>query len=108
MPTLPSSEIRRAAVVVAPLLAQIGDCDERELEALRPVDGHQPDRIEILGLERGLALALLDQVALGDEVDEAAHVAPGVGLVLAREAHQLADVRHPPVAGAAASSTWRS
>ena len=56
-----------------------------------------PHRVERLGLERRLALARLERVALGDGVDEAAQVAALVGLVLARHPHQLAHVRHAPV-----------
>ena len=51
-----------------------------------------------LGLERRLALAGAQQVLLGDEVDEAAELAALLGLVLAREPHQLADVGHAPLA----------
>ena len=63
------------------------------------MDGHQPHRVERLGLQRRLALARLDGVALGERVDEAAQVAALLGLVLARHPHQLAHVGHPPVAG---------
>jgi hypothetical protein len=64
------------------------------------VDGHQTDGLDVLGLERGLALAVAELVALGDVVDEGAQVAALLGLELARQAHQLADVGHPAAAGA--------
>ena len=85
--------------VLAPVLAEVGHAHHGELQALRPVDGHQPHGVEVLRLQRRLALALLHQVALGHEVDEPAQVAALLGLVLARHPHQLAHVRHPPVAG---------
>ena len=87
------------AGLLAPVLAEVGDADDRELEALGAVHGHQPHGVELLGLERRLALALGDQVALGDRVDEAAQVAALLGLVVARHPHQLAHVGHAPVAG---------
>ena len=87
--------MRSCAVVLAAVLAEVGHAHDRELEALRAVDGHQPHRVERLGLERRLALARLDHVALGHGVDEAAQVAALVGLELARHPHQLAHVRHP-------------
>jgi hypothetical protein len=86
-------------VVVAAVLAEVGHAHDRELQPLGAVDRHQPDRVERLGLERGLALARQRGVALGDRVDETAQVAPLLGLVLARHAHQLAHVGHPPGAG---------
>ncbi len=85
------------AVVLAAVLAEVGHADHRELESLGSVDGHDPDGVELLRLERRLPLALLDQVALGDEVDEPAQVTPLVGLILARHAHQLAHVGHATV-----------
>ena len=44
-------------------LAEVGDAHHRELEPLCAVDRHQPHGVERLGLERRLALALLEQVA---------------------------------------------
>ena len=75
--------------------------DHRELEALGAVDRHEPHGVQALGLERGLALARLGQV-LPDRVDEeAAQVAALRALVLARQPHQLAQVRQPAVAAGA-------
>ncbi len=65
------------------------------------MDGHQAHRVEPVGLERGLALAGLGEV-LGDRVgEEAAQVGALGALVVARQAHQLAQVGQPPVAAAA-------
>ena len=94
-PTLPSSEIRSCAVVVAAILAEVGEADHGELEPLGPVHGHHAGRRGCSRLERRLSLPRLDHVALGDGVDEPAQVAALVGLVLARHPHQLAHVRHP-------------
>src|SRR5207248_344414 len=55
-------------------------------------------RVDALRLEWRLALTRAQHVLLGDEVDEAAQVAPLVRLVLAGEAHELPHVRHPPLA----------
>ena len=90
------------AVVVAAVLAEIGQAHDRELEALRAMHGHHPHRVERLGLERRLALAGLDRVPFREGVDEAAQVAALVRLVLARHPHQLADVGHPARATRAA------
>ena len=81
--------------------AEVGHADDRELEPLGAVDRHQPHGVEPLGLERRLALARLDQVLRGGEGDEAAQVRALGVLVLAREPHQLAQVRQPPLAAGA-------
>ena len=86
------------AVVLAAVLAEVAQADHRELEALGAVDGHHAHGVDVLGLERSLALARLEHVALGHGVDEAAQVAALVGLELARHAHQLAHVGHAPLA----------
>ena len=98
MPIRPSSVTRSAASSSRPSLAQVGHAHQRELQALGPVHGHQPHGVQVLGLQRRLALAAPHQVALGHEVDEAAQVAALVGLELARHPHELAHVGHPPVA----------
>ena len=82
------------AVVVTAVLAEIGQADHGELEALGAVHGHHPHGVERLRLERRLALARLDRVPFREGVDEAAQVAPLVRLVLARHPHELADVGH--------------
>ena len=86
----------QGALVVAALLAEVADADDRELEPLGAMDGHHAHRVERLGLERRLALAGLERVELGERVDEAAQVAALVGLELARHPHQLAHVGHAP------------
>ena len=83
------------AVVVAAVLSEVREADNRELEALRAVHGHHPHRVEVLGLERCLALPGLEGVALRERIDETAEVAALVGLVLPGHPHQLSDVRHP-------------
>ena len=81
--------------------AEVGDRDDRELQALRRVNGHHPDAVVALGLHRRHALALVAAGALGRQGEEAGEVAALVALVLAREPHQLADVRHSPRAAVA-------
>jgi hypothetical protein len=39
------------------MAAEIGNRDDRELEALRRVDRHHPDAVVLLGLGRGLAFS---------------------------------------------------
>ena len=78
--------------------AEVGHAHHWELEPLGRVDRHEPHRVDALRLEWRLALTRAQHVLLGDEVDEAAQVAPLVRLVLAREAHELAHVRHPALA----------
>ena len=81
--------------------AEVGHADDGELEPLGAMDRHQPHGVEPLGLERRLSLARLDQVLGGGEGDEAAQVRALRVLVLAREPHQLAQVRQPPLAAGA-------
>ena len=83
--------------------AEVGDRDDRELEALGRVHGHHPDAVVALGLHRGHALALVALGALGGEGEEAGQVAALARLVVARQPHQLAHVRHPPDPAARAS-----
>ena len=80
---------------------EVGDADDRELEPLGAVDRHQPHGVEALGLERRLALARLGEVLADGVAQEAAQVAALRALVLAREPHQLAQVREPAVAAGA-------
>ncbi len=86
----------QGAVVLAPLLAQVGHAHHGELQPLGAVDRHQAHRVQRLGLERRLALARLHGVALGQAVDEGAQVAALLGLELARHPHELAHVGHAP------------
>ena len=81
--------------------AEVGHGDDGELEALGGVHGHHPDPVVALGLHRRHALALVAAGALGGEGEEAGEIAALVALVLARQAHQLAHVRHPPGAALA-------
>ena len=85
---------------------QVGDTHHVELEPLGSVDRHQPHRIECLPLDRRLGLARLATAggaaggAAGpcpprDQVEEPPQVSSVGGLVLAGQAHQLADVREP-------------
>ena len=85
-------------VVAPPDAPEVGDADDRELEPLRGVDRHEPHGVQVLRLERRLALARGQHVLLGEVVDERAQVAALLGLELARQAHQLSHVRHPPAA----------
>ena len=62
------------------------------------MDRHQPHGVQVLGLERRLSLARGQHVLLREVVDERAQVAALLGLERARQAHQLAHVRHPPAA----------
>ena len=97
-----------AALAAGQRPAEVGHGDDRELEPLGRVHGHDPDPVVVLGLGRGDALAL---VALGELLrrgEEAAQVAALVLLELAREPHQLAHVRHPPAAPRARASRCRS
>jgi len=45
------------------LAAEIRHAHDRELETLGAVDRHQPHGVQALGLERGLALARLGEIA---------------------------------------------
>ncbi len=65
------------------------------------MDRHQPHGVQALGLERGLAFAGLGEVAGLGVGEEAAQVAALGALVLAGQAHQLAQVREPAVAAGA-------
>ena len=65
------------------------------------MDRHQPHGVEPVGLERRLALAGLREVLRDREVQEAAQVAALRVLVLARQPHELAQVREPPLAAGA-------
>ena len=94
-----ADEQRRARP--ARLAAEVGDADDRELEALGAVDRHQPHGVQALGLERRLALARLGEVAGLGVGEEAAQVAALGAFVLARQAHQLAQVREAAVAAGA-------
>ena len=62
------------------------------------MDGHQAHGVEAVGLEGGLALAGFGEVAGGGVGEEAAQVAALGALVVAGEAHQLAEVREAAVA----------
>ena len=97
-PAVPSSPTSSGGAPAAGLAAEVGDADDRELEALRAVDRHQADGVQALGFERGLALARLGEVAGLGVGEEAAEVAALGAFVLAREAHELAQVREPAVA----------
>ena len=95
---MPSRADQQRRAAGAGLAAEVGDADDRELEALGAVDRHQPHGVQALGLERGLALARLGEVARGGVGEEAAQVAALGALVLAGQPHQLAQVREPAVA----------
>ena len=75
--------------------AHVGDGDDRKLEALRGMHRHDPHAVVSLRLDGRHALALVAARAPGGRLQEAAEVAPLVVLVLARKAHQLANVGHP-------------
>ena len=101
-PTLPSSEIRSAPSSSRPSLPRSARQTTGNSRPFARWTVISRTASSASRLERRLALAGLDHVALGDAVDEAAQVAALVGLVLARQAHQLADVGHPPRARRAA------
>ena len=96
-PDLAVGADQQAVALARALAAEVGDADDRELEPLGAVDRHQPHRVEPLGLERRLALARRGEVARRGVGEEAVQVAPLRALVLARQAHQLAQVREPPL-----------
>ena len=111
-PAVPSPDDQQRRARAARLAAEVGDADDRELEALGAVDRHQAHGVQALGLERGLALARLGEVAGLGVGEEAAQVAALGALVLARQPHQLAQVREPAVAAGAGErrrgrSRWR-
>ena len=62
------------------------------------MDRQQPDRVGALLLGDGLELRRADGLLVADEPDEALDVGAAQLLVGAREAHQLAQVRVPPLA----------
>ena len=99
MPTRPSSVIRSGGVVLAAALPRSATHTTGNSRPLARWIVISRTASSVLGLQRRLALALGDQVALGHEVDEAAQVAALLGLELARHPHQLAHVGHPPLAG---------
>ncbi len=90
-----ADEQRRAPAAGLP--AEVDDRDDRELEALRAVDRHQADGVQAFGFERGLALARRGEVAGLRVGEEPAEVTALGAFVLAREAHELAQVREPAV-----------
>ena len=82
--------------------AEIGHADDGELQPLGAVDRHQPHGVEPLRLQRGLALARLGEVLTRGVRQEAAQVTAFGALVLAGEAHQLAQVGQPALAAGTA------
>ena len=65
------------------------------------MDRHQPHGVEAFGLERRLPLTRLREILADGVAEEPAEVAALRALVLAREPHQLAQVREPAVAAGA-------
>ena len=84
-------DVLLSCVGMAP--AAVGHHHDGELEPLGPVDGHQPDRVAALLLDgRGFGLAGARRGLGVGEGQEARQVWPAQGLVLARQAHELAHV----------------
>ena len=81
--------------VGGPLATEVGDADDRELEALRGVDRHQPHGLDVAQLDRRVGLARLGLELGGREIGEPADVAPAVALEGGGEPQQLVDVRQP-------------
>ena len=69
--------------------AEVGDHDDRELEALRGVDRHQPHGVEAAEVDGRVGLAGVGLELGGGEVDEAAHVAPAARLEGGRQRSSL-------------------
>ena len=79
--------------VGGPLAAEVGDADDRELEALGGVDRHQPHGLDVAELDRRVGLARLGLELGGREIREPADVAAAVALEGGGEPQQLVDVR---------------
>ena len=77
---------------------EIRNRDDAELQPLGVVDGHHPHAVVVLGLGGSGRLVVLGAAEL-EEVEKAPQVATLAALELTGEPHQLADVRHPQLAG---------
>ncbi len=86
-------QLGRAQLRLSP---EVGDADDRELEALGGVDRHEPHRLLAAELDRRLRLARVG-LELGQRpVDEAADVAPVLRLVGGGEPDHLRHVGQAP------------
>ncbi len=83
-------------MAIRPRAPEVGEHDDRELQALGPVDRHDPHRLVLAEIDRRVGRRRLGLELGRGVVDERAQVAPAACLEGVRQAHELAHVRQPP------------
>ena len=82
------------------LASEVGDAHDRELEALGRVDAHEAHGVHLTVPDGGIGLTPERRLDVGDMVEEAAQVAPLLGLEASSQAYELVNVRKSSLAPA--------